>query len=123
MYCGAKSPNTWLRYGRHDSGSREQAVPAALPGTTCLQLVGKPAGTSGLLACFKAPGACLQVDGKGLVFDVVGRLKGQPAEVTDIVLEVLQSAVERNIISSRQQEDIVTEVVQGKERGTSGGGN
>ena len=61
------------------------------------------------------------MDGKGLVFDVVGRLKGQPAEVTDIVLEVLHSAVERHIISSRQLEDIVTEVVQGKERDTSGG--
>ena len=63
----------------------------------------------------------MQVDGKGLIFDVVGRLKGQPAEVTDIVLEVLHSAVERHIITSRQLEDVVTEVVQGKERGYPGG--
>ena len=61
------------------------------------------------------------MDGKGLTFDVVGRLKGQPSEVTDIVMDVLHSAVERQIISSRQLEDIITEVVQGKERGAPGG--
>ena len=70
----------------------------------------------------QAPGACLQVDGKGLTFDVSGRLKGQPTEVADIVLEVLHDALERKIITSRQLEDIVTEVIQGKERGAPGGG-